>query len=218
MKGQKENLNVFIMDSMDIFRFGLAEVLRQQEFHVSGCGGVSDEAEELCVAAAPDVLLVHVSEREIENHLHVIDRMKSKARGTRILAIVEFYDMDCLLKIAASGCDGYVHSGISSPALVKVIRNLGNDVCIFDRTVIGKILRLEKERLKEGRVESQGIPGANFSPRERKIVELLAEGKNSAAIGKELNLAPGTVKNIVSDMMKRHHFKKRTQLVKALPL
>jgi DNA-binding NarL/FixJ family response regulator len=209
MKEQKEKLKLFVMDDRDIFRTGLAEILRrEEEFELAGCGEPSDEAEELCIAAAPDVLLVYVSEREIENHLQIIDRIRNEAEGVRILVIVDVSDMDYLLKIAASGCDGYVHSDISCAALIGVIRNLGNDVCIFDRTVIEKMLCLGEER--------QAAKWADFSPRERKIVELLAEGKNSAAIGKELELSAGTVKNIISDMMKRHHFQKRTQLVNVL--
>ena len=121
--------------------------------------------------------------------------------------------MDSLLKAAASGCDGYVHSGISGSTLAKVIRNLGNDICIFDRTVIDKLLHLGTNRLRK---ERRTREAENLSPRERKIAELLADGKTNAAIGKELELAAGTVKNIISAMMKRHHFQRRTQLVNML--
>ncbi|MDR2180386.1 MAG: response regulator transcription factor [Synergistaceae bacterium] len=215
MSEQKENLKLFIMDDRDIFRAGLAEILRQEkeDFEVAGCGELSDETEEACIEAAPDVLVIHVSEREMENHLQIIDRIKSEAEGTRILVIVDFNDTDGLLKVAASGCDGYVHSEISGQGLMRIIQKLGNDVCIFDRTVIDKILHLEEERMDE---ERQAVHRQDFSPRERKIVEMLAEGKNSTTIGAELELSAGTVKNIISDMMKRHHFRKRTQLVKKL--
>jgi DNA-binding NarL/FixJ family response regulator len=55
-----------------------------------------------------------------------------------------------------------------------------------------------------------------FSPRERKMVEMLAEGKSNAVIGKELGLSTGTIKNIISDMLKRYRFKNRAQLVNTL--
>jgi DNA-binding NarL/FixJ family response regulator len=140
---------LFVVDDRDIFRAGLAEVLgrEEEEFELSGCGKLSDETEKLCVAAAPDVLLVHVPEREAENHLLFIGRVKNAAESTRILVAAEAGDMNYLLKIAASGCDGYIHSDISETALMRVIRNLGNDVYIFDRTVIEKMLLLEEGHL-----------------------------------------------------------------------
>jgi DNA-binding NarL/FixJ family response regulator len=210
MKEQKKKLKLFVIDDRDIFRAGLAGILgrEKEEFELAGCGKLSDETEELCIAAAPDVLLVHVPERETEGRLHVIDRIKDGVEGARVLVIAEAGDVNYLLKIAASGCDGYVHSDISETALAGVIRNLGNDVYIFDRTVIEKMLRLEEER--------QAPKRAEFSPRERKIVEMLGEGKSNAAIGKELNLSSGTVKNIVSEMLKRRHCKNRAQLVSVL--
>jgi DNA-binding NarL/FixJ family response regulator len=208
MKEQKKKLKLFIMDNSDIFRRGLAEILRQEEnFELSGCGEPSDEAEGLCAAAAPDVLLMHASTREVDKQLQIADRIKKKSEGTRVLVIAEFADVDYLLKIAASGCDGYVQSGISGRSLVKVIRNLGDDVCIFDRAVIDRLLLLEDERR---------VRQVEFSPRERRIVEMMAEGKSNAAIGQYLELSSGTVKNIVSDMLKRHRFKNRAQLVNAL--
>ncbi|MDR2175271.1 MAG: response regulator transcription factor [Synergistaceae bacterium] len=215
MEEQKKKLKLFIMDDSDIFRAGLVEILKQEEleeedraFDLCGCGEHSDEAEELCMAAAPDVLLVHASTRETDKHLQIAGRVKKRAEGTRILAIAEFSDFDYLLKIVASGCDGYVHSSIPGRSLTKILRNLGNDVCIFDRMVIEKLLLLEDERRSAGRMD--------FSPRERRIAEMLAEGKNNAVIGKELKLSAGTVKNLISDLLKRHHFKSRAQLVSVL--
>jgi DNA-binding NarL/FixJ family response regulator len=210
MKKQHEKLKLFVIDDRDIFRAGLAEILgrEEEEFDLAGCGKLSDATEELCISAVPDVLLVHVPARETEGMLHVIGRIKDGAEGVRIMVIADAGDVNYLLKIAASGCDGYVHSDISETALTGVIRNLGNDVYIFDRTVIEKMLRLDEEH--------QAPKRAEFSPRERKIVEMLGEGKSNAVIGKELNLSSGTVKNIVSDMLKRYHFRSRAQLVSEL--
>jgi DNA-binding NarL/FixJ family response regulator len=149
IKERKRKLKLFVVDNADIFRAGLAGILgrEEEEFELSGCGKLSDEAEKLCVAAAPDVLLVHVPEREAENHLLFIGRVKNAAESTRILVLAEGGGMSYLLKIAASGCDGYIHSDISETALTGVIRKLGSDVYIFDRTVIEKMLRTEEGHL-----------------------------------------------------------------------
>jgi DNA-binding NarL/FixJ family response regulator len=210
LKEQKRKLKVFIMDDSDIFRTGLAQILQQEEedFELSGCVEYSDEAEKLCIAAAPDVILVHFSTREVDTHLQIVGRIKEKMENIRVLTIAGFNDIEYLLKIAASCCDGYVHSSIPRRSLMKVIKNLGNDIYIFDRATINKMLSLEDERRSANKVK--------FSPREHKIVKMLAEGENNAAIGKELELSTGTIKNIITKMLKRYQFKKRAQLVNEL--
>jgi DNA-binding NarL/FixJ family response regulator len=45
---------------------------------------------------------------------------------------------------------------------------------------------------------------------------MLAEGRNNAEIAKELLLSAGTVKNIISGMLRRCHLKNRAQLVNLL--
>jgi DNA-binding NarL/FixJ family response regulator len=208
-KERVEKIKLFIIDDSEIFRVGLAEILRQEEaFALSGCGENSDETEKLCISAAPDVLLLHASLREVGEYLQVADRVKKKVRNVRILVISEFADVDYLLQIVASGCDGYVHANISGRSLKRVVRNLGSDLCIFDRTIIDKLLTLGDTRRGSIQVE--------FSSRERKVVEMLAEGKSNSDIGKELEFAPGAVKNIIARMLNRGHFKNRAQLVNEL--
>jgi DNA-binding NarL/FixJ family response regulator len=197
------------MDDSDVFRSGLAEILGQDEnFELSGCGEYSDELEELCVAASPDILLLHALTSEADRHLEIVGRIKKKARGVRVLVISELTDIQYLFKIVASGCDGYVHGSIPGSSLKRVVRNLGEDICIFDRTIIDRLLLLEDESRADNRVE--------FASRERRIVEMLAEGRNNADIGKELKLSAGTVKNLISKMLRRCHLKNRAQLVNLL--
>ena len=207
MEERVKKLKLFIIDDSAISRAGLAEILKQEEeFELSGCANHSDESEKLFVSAAPDVLLLHASAREADKHLQIAGRIKEKAHNIRVLVISEFADIDYLLKVVRSGCDGYVHGAISVHDLKKVVRNLGENLCIFDRTIINKLLVLE----------DGGQAVVQFSSRERTIVEMLAEGKSNSDIGKELNLAPGTVRNIISDMLNRHHFKSRFQLINVL--
>jgi DNA-binding NarL/FixJ family response regulator len=211
MEEHSEKLKLFIIDDSDIFRSGLAVIFGEDEkFELSGCCGHSDESEENCAAEAPNILLLHASAHESDERLQIVGRIKKNVQGIRVLVIAEFTDINYLLRIVASGCDGYVHASISGSSPKRVVKNLADDICIFDRTIIDKLLLLEADR--------NGGNRAEFSPRELRIVEMLAEGRNNAEIGKEMLLSAGTVKNIISGMLRRRHLKNRVQLIKSLSL
>jgi DNA-binding NarL/FixJ family response regulator len=211
---QKKRLKVFIMGDFEIFRAGLAHILEQKEedFKLCGCEQYSGKMEKRCMTAAPDVILVHAPTRDADKYIEIAGKIKKAREGTRILAISESNDIGYLLTIAVSCCDGNVHSGISKSALVKTIENLGHlgkEIHIFDRATLVKMLPVKEEPQSANQVQ--------FSARERQIVEMLRDGKNYIAIAQELELASGTVVNFITRMLRKYQFKKKAQLVNALP-
>ncbi len=52
---------------------------------------------------------------------------------------------------------------------------------------------------------------AKLSPQERRILELIAEGKTNHQIGAEMFLAEKTVKNYVSSLLQKMGFSRRTE-------
>jgi DNA-binding NarL/FixJ family response regulator len=210
---RKKKLKVFVMDDSDISRAGLAQIFEQEKesFELFGQEKCSDKGEKLCMAVAPDVLILHTQVRDTDKLLQIADRIKEKLENTQVLFISEFDDAAYLLKIVASSCDGYVHSSISRPSLLRAAKNIDEDLYTFDRATIKKILSLKNEPAFDSKPKAPQL-----TPRERIIVELLKEGKDDNAIGKVLELSGGTVKNTVTNMLRRYKFKKRSQLVHEL--
>jgi DNA-binding NarL/FixJ family response regulator len=64
------------------------------------------------------------------------------------------------------------------------------------------------ERLR-GKPEDERI--AKLSPQERRILDLIAEGKTNRQIGAEMYLAEKTVKNYVSNLLAKMGFSRRTE-------
>jgi DNA-binding NarL/FixJ family response regulator len=64
------------------------------------------------------------------------------------------------------------------------------------------------ERLRGNR-EDERL--AKLSPQERRILDLIAEGKTNRQIGTELYLAEKTVKNYVSNLLTKMGFARRTE-------
>jgi two-component system response regulator DevR len=65
------------------------------------------------------------------------------------------------------------------------------------------------ERLRKGSAEDQRLAG--LSGQERRILELLAEGKTNRQIAGEMFLAEKTVKNYVSNLLTKMGMSRRTE-------
>jgi DNA-binding NarL/FixJ family response regulator len=65
------------------------------------------------------------------------------------------------------------------------------------------------DRLRAGAVEDPRLAG--LSPQERRILELLADGKSNRQIAAEMFLAEKTVKNYVSNLLAKMGMSRRTE-------
>ena len=60
---------------------------------------------------------------------------------------------------------------------------------------------------------AHGITIGGLTLRETDVLRLLAEGKSTPEVARQLNFAERTIKNIIRDLLERHDFKNRTQAV-----
>jgi DNA-binding NarL/FixJ family response regulator len=218
---RNDKIKLTIIDDCVIFRTGLFLILSKNDaFKILNCsdfqsssfwverkGGLPEDD-------VPDVILAHTTVKDITYQNKTVERAKKAAPKAKVLLISEFSDMDYLVKILMSSCDGYVLRDVSEQALVRAIKNVNSEIFVFDRGVIEKFLKFPKSG---GQVfgQSESLK-SELSERENKVIAMVAEGMTNRTIAAELGLAAGTVKNMISDMLARFGFKKRSQLVTLL--
>lgn len=200
---QSEKTKLAIFDNCEIFRTGLQCILSKvHDFEIISC--FDFKAGEIhALSETPDVILTHTTVCDIQYQIEILRELRKFAPLAKSLLISEFSDVDYLAKILLSGCDGYVLRDVSKNALVRAIRNVNRELFVFDRNVVGQFLQFHK---RTGHSDM-------LSPRETRIIELISEGLTSRSIASELGLATGTVKNMISVLLLRFGFQKRTQLV-----
>ena len=204
-----EKTKLAIIDDCVVFRTGLGCILSKvADFEIIMCQDFKSE-EDLDFPDLPDVILTHATVKEVEYQAKIISKAKKAAPLARVLLISEFSDTDYLVKILMSGCDGYVLRDVSEKALIRAITNISTNIFVFDRNAIGKFLQSHKRDKRLGSVK-------DLSSREISVVEMVAEGMTNEKIASELNLATGTVKNIISGLLSRFGYQKRHQLMNLL--
>ena len=204
-----EKTKLAIIDDCVIFRTGLDCILSKvPDFEIIMCRDFRS-GEDIDFSDPPDVILTHTTVKDVECQARILSKAKKAAPLAKVLLISEFSDTDYLVKILMSGCDGYVLRDVSEEALLRAITNVSAEIFVLDRNAIGKILRSHRRDKYIGSAK-------DLSSRETRVVEMVAEGMTNGKIASELSLASGTVKNIVSGLLLRFGYQKRSQLVNLL--
>jgi DNA-binding NarL/FixJ family response regulator len=89
--------------------------------------------------------------------------------------------------------------------LVSAVRRVAAGESLLDPSLTRQVM----ERLRGENVEDERL--ARLTTQERKILELIADGKTNRQIADELYLAEKTVKNYVSNLLSKMGFARRTE-------
>jgi two-component system response regulator DevR len=119
--------------------------------------------------------------------------------------LTSFDDDEALFEAIVAGAAGYVLKQVKGSDIINAVRQVGAGRSLLDPMMITRVM----ERLRNGAVEDPRLAG--LSGQERRILELLAEGKTNRQIATEMFLAEKTVKNYVSNLLSKMGMSRRTE-------
>jgi len=182
-------IRVLLVDDHELMRQGLRSILeRDEQVEVVGEAAAGDEAVGLARSLRPDVVLMDVAMKGV-NGIEATRQIRAECPATRVLALSSHADSRYVSAMLDAGACGYV---LKANAYEDLRRALGaarqgkSYLCIdVTNAVVGNSLR------KVGTDEKT----VSLSPRERQVLQLLAEGFTSPEIGRRLHVATSTVES-----------------------
>jgi DNA-binding NarL/FixJ family response regulator len=167
-----------------------------------------------------------VEERQIDSEvvaLVIADQMDEetaqsiralKRRGVeRVVLVVTRVDDTGLLSALEAGARGVLRRNQATPEhLAEAIRAAAGGEGALSPDLLGRLLD-QVGRLQRQVLNPRGLSFAVLTDREIKVLKLLAEGLDTAEVGRRLFHSERTVKNIVHDVTSRLNLKNRTQAV-----
>jgi DNA-binding NarL/FixJ family response regulator len=114
------------------------------------------------------------------------------APAVAVLMLTMFDDDDSVFAAMRAGARGYLLKGASQDEIVRAIHAVAAGEAIFGPGVARRVLR----RLSGPDQTAEPFPELTF--RERQVLELLAAGLSTTAVGARLGLATKTVTNHAS--------------------
>jgi two-component system response regulator DegU len=224
----EQKISILLVDDHKLFREGVKRILEMED-HFQIVGEASD-GEEACQMAAdfqPDVILMDINMPKMTG-VQATQRIKERAPESRIIILSIHDDENYVYKSLRSGAAGYLLKEMDSDALIEAINSVARGEAYIHPKVTGKLItefrRLSNmEHSHDENVllsDVSELGGSDkesnilaLTPREREVLQLMAEGKSNRMIGEELFISEKTVKNHVSSILQKLDVQDRTQAV-----
>ena len=196
---------VFLLDDHEVVRRGLRELFEaEDDLTVVGEGATAQEALARVPASKPDVAVLDVRLPDGDG-VEVCRDLRSAMPDLKCLMLTSYADDEALFSAILAGASGYVLKQIRGSDLVSAVRRVAAGESLLDPSLTRQVM----ERLRGENVEDERL--ARLTTQERKILELIADGKTNRQIADELFLAEKTVKNYVSNLLSKMGFARRTE-------
>ncbi|HVH25463.1 MAG TPA: response regulator transcription factor [Vicinamibacterales bacterium] len=171
-------------------------------------GAVSDGRSMLEVACStkPDLVIADIA-MPLLNGLDAARQIKQLLPQTRIIFLTMNEDPDMAAEALRAGASGYLLKRSAASELLTAIRE-----AMARRIYITPLIT-------EGLVHSMmhgpdaKLPEEQLSPRQREVIQLVAEGRSMKEIGTILNIAPRTVAFHKYRLMEQLHIKTTAELI-----
>jgi two-component system response regulator DevR len=198
-------LAVFLLDDHEVVRTGLRALLEaSDDIRVVGEAGTVAEALSRIPPTKPDVAILDVRLPD-GSGVEVCREVRSSDPSIACVMLTSYADDEALIASIMAGAAGYVLKQVGSLDLLDTIRRAGAGESLLDPGLTERVL----ERLREGPQVDPRL--ASLTPQERRILNLIAEGKTNRQIAETMFLAEKTVKNYVSNLLAKLGMERRTQ-------
>jgi len=202
-------IRVFLLDDHELVRRGVRDLLwAEDDINVVGEASNGEEALDRIPQTHPDVAVLDVrlgDESGDRGGIEVCREIRSAHPEVACVMLTSFADDEALFASILAGAAGYVLKQIRGGDLVNAIRRVARGESLLDPAVTARVL----ERLRNP--HSQDDPLAGLTPQERRILDLIAEGRTNRQIGEAMFLAEKTVKNYVSNLLAKLGMARRSE-------
>jgi DNA-binding NarL/FixJ family response regulator len=203
-------IRLVIADDQALFREGLRTLLStRSDIEVVGEAGDGAEAVALVDSLQPDVVLMDLRMPKLDG-IQATARIRDRWPSIPVLVLTTFDDDANLFGALRAGAAGYLLKDVSSETLVNAIQAATKGESFLQSTVTGRVVAAFAKLMEGGgpKAEALVLP---LSPREREILMLLGNAASNKEIADKLNLAEGTVKNHVTNILTKLDVRDRTQ-------
>lgn len=192
---------ILLADDHEIVRRGLCVLLTaQSDWEVCGEASNGREAVEKALQLQPEVVILDIGMPSL-NGLEAT-RQIVKANSNIKILILTLHDSDQIVQeVLNAGARGFLLKSDAARDLVTAVEAVRRGKIYFTPKVASMVLDGYLRRDKKGTAE---VPTrSRLTPREREIVQLLAEGKSSKEVAVVLGLSVKTAETHRSNIMRK---------------
>ncbi|MFY9393514.1 MAG: response regulator transcription factor [Halanaerobiales bacterium] len=194
---------VLVADDHDLVREGICKLLELYEnIEIVGEAGDGIETVNMVRALSPELVLLDLNMPRMDG-ITTVGKIKEIAPEVKVLILTIHDGEEYIYEVAKAGAEGYVQKDIKPEELKDAIERLIKGERVFPPAI--------EEQVPEESNNPEQFE--ELSSREQEVLELLAKGMSNRSIAETLYISDKTVKNHVSNILKKLSVEDRTQAV-----
>ena len=198
--------SVIIVDDHPLFRKGLIQLLKTvPTLNLIGEAAGGEEGLALAVRLQPDLILLDLNMKDMGG-IEVLSGIRSARIDSRVVMVTVSDHGEDLVAALRAGADGYLLKDMEPEAMVDALRDVaGGRIVISD-----ELTHLMAAALR-GPAQPESVAAAGLTEQEVRILEQISAGLSNKLIGRELDIAEGTVKVHVKHILRKLKMRSRVE-------
>lgn len=199
-------VRVLVADDHPLFRAGLVTALKlNQAVEVVGESATGAEAVAAAARLCPDVVVMDLHMPEV-NGIEATRQILAARPQTGVLVLTMLEDDESVFSAMRAGARGYLLKGAGPEEISRALEAVGRGEAIFGPSIARQVIAFMSEpRPPE--------PFPELTPRERELLELIAQGWSNARIAEHFVLSTKTVRNHVSNILTKLSLPDRSRVI-----
>lgn len=204
------SIRILIADDHTLMRQGIKALLEDEpDIVVVGEADDGRETVRLAHQLRPNVVLMDIAMPSL-NGLEATRQIKHEHPEINVLVLTMYDHEEYLRQLLEVGASGYILKRAAASELVAAIRAVNAGEAVLSPSITRMLLNdyLRRE------TPSVEVEGNSLTPREREVLQLIAEGKTSREIAELLSLSIKTVQSHRGSIMQKLDLHDRGDLIK----
>lgn len=203
-------IRILLADDHTIVREGIRSLLEDEEdMSVVGEADDGHTAIRITHQLKPDVILMDIA-MPLLNGLEATRRIKEDYPEAKVLILTMHENEEYIRQVLASGAMGYILKDAAARDLLGAIRTVHKGEMILSPAVTRLVI---EDYLRWGDLQPEKN-STILSPREREVLQLIAEGYTNKQIAEILTISIKTVQTHRMNLMKKLDLHDRGELIK----
>ena len=189
-------MRVVVAEDNTLLREGVARLLEDAGMQVVGRCGDAEELLATVRADAPDVAIVDIRlpPSHTDEGLRAAAEIRERHADTGVLVLSQHVELGLAFKLLADSVEGtgyLLKDRISDVGeFAQAVRRVADGGTALDPTIVSQLLSRKRD----------DDPLGNLTPREREVLELMAEGSSNQAIADKLVISLRAVEKHVTSI------------------
>lgn len=191
-------IKVAIVDDHHLVRQGIRALLEKApDLQVIGEAADGQEAIELVQQLSPDVMVMDIVMPRL-NGTQTLDRLNTLKVKTRVVILSMYSDEALIFQVLNRGAKGYLLKRSVTEELLLAIRSAYRNEIYLSPEISGVVL---SELANSKKIAEEKNPYESLTPREREVLQLIAEGYTNSIIAQKIFISEKTVEKHRASLM-----------------